>query len=102
MHAKAARAVYPGSFIEAESWNENVIFSGNFKDSLTRESCNFFAVYIKSELVHFSFPPPLFLLYGSEFACFKTLAALDALVLIDDMLFLYAAGNSSDRTFLRA
>src|SRR5699024_7791805 len=55
-------------------------------------------VYVKSELIHQLFPPPLFLFYRAELAGLKALAALDALVVVDDMLFLDTAGNSAHRT----
>jgi hypothetical protein len=43
-------------------------------------------------------PPPLSdLIYCTELAVVETLAALDALILIDDVLLLNASGNSSNR-----
>ena len=73
-------------------------FSGDFQNGLAGNACNFFAVYVKSELVH-CYPPPLFLFYCAEFACLKALAALDALGLVDDMFFFDAAADRANRTF---
>ena len=51
-HTKSAGAVNLGSFVVAERRNKDIVFSGDFKNGLSRKTQDFFAVYVQSEFFH--------------------------------------------------